>query len=33
MIPWRVTIMLCIGSAFMGMMLLALVIANGRDDR
>ena len=33
MIPWWVTIMLCVGSAFLGMMLMALVVANGRDDR
>ena len=33
MIPWWVTIMLCAGCAFLGILLMALVIANGRDDR
>jgi len=32
MIPWWVCLLLCAGSAFLGMMLMALVVANGRDD-
>ena len=33
MIPWWVAIMPCAGYAFLGMLLMALVVANGRDDR
>lgn len=32
MVPWWVTVLLCLGCAFMGMLLMALVAANGRDD-
>lgn len=33
MIPWWVVVIVGIGCAFFGMMLMALVVANGRDDR
>ncbi len=32
MIPWWVCLILCVGCAFLGMMLMALVVANGEDD-
>ena len=33
MVTWWVCLLLCIGCAFLGMMLMALLVANGRDDR
>ena len=32
MLPWWVVVMIGIGCTFFGMMLMALVVANGRDD-
>ena len=32
MIQWWVCLILCVGCAFLGMMLMALVVSNGRDD-
>lgn len=33
MIPWWVALMTAAGGAFLGMILMALMVANGRDDR
>lgn len=33
MIPWWVTLIIAIGCAFLGMILMALIIADGGDDK